>query len=122
MAYRVAKYELYLEVNDAATWVLQRLKRIVQAQGTTPSKELIEIYQSVPIYYSGISVERSGGILKRQTMVRRAPETYGAYAVPGWLEWLAEDCLHPLPEWMTMEIMGRTSLQGEISAEAKLVF
>lgn len=113
----MAVYNLELKVNDAMTWALERLRNAVVAHGTRrpPNKDIMRAYQSVPIYYAGLSVKHSGDQSKRQIQIEKAAEAYQSFAVPGWLQWLSKDCCHELPEWLTVACMGRTTLAGEIA-------
>ena len=91
-------------------WCLAKMRN--QDRGRF-SKELVTLYQSLPMYYACMAVKGVAGMTDLAGKKAEAAKCYGDLAVAGWMKFLREDCEHPLPAWLTYSLMGRTSKDGE---------
>ena len=90
------------------SWCLERLKKELASGRKTKT---LSIFQAVPLYYAALAVKRE----EKMTMQRRNAEMVEAYkfATGAFLEYLRETHEFNLPSWLTMNVMGCTTLSSQ---------
>ena len=102
---------LKLSANEkGVSWCLERLKKGMNGRKT----RTLGIFQSVPLYYAGLAVKRE----EKMTMAARHAAVVRAYefAAAAFMAWLQEKHEFASPSWLTVGVMGCTTLsqQGEV--------
>lgn len=101
---------LFLECNEFARLTMQLL---TPTYGSVPSKDVFEQLQAPAIYNACLAVIRNAGTVSSQQKDQAASELYANFTIDGWFQWLTDNEM-PAPTWLTNEMMGRSTINGEI--------
>lgn len=100
---------LMLDKNEKTVrWVLDRLR-----QDNTRKASTLAIYQAVPVYYTASAVKQSGTMTatKRDALI---VDSYEKFVAPAFVKFLQDNYEFQAPEWLTMGLMGQTTLSGTV--------
>ena len=87
-------------------WCLDRLKKDIGRK-----TKVLSTFQTVPLYYAALAVKRED----RMTVNARNAAVVRAYkyAAPAFLAYLQEQHDFPAPSWLTISMMGFTTLSAQ---------
>ena len=105
---------LNLESNQYAEWGLKRLKGRL-ASKPTPDSLTLKIIQNVLLYHAVLSIKRSGKEFSTANRHREAATSYREFVTRHAHAWLRDEGdMTNLPGWLTKEMLGKTTLSGEL--------
>ena len=105
----MATVALKLENNDFFGW---GIKRLVASFTAKKSKSILTAIQNCAVYYCCNGIKRCGKTFSQDQRNSKASESYKDFVVPGFLMWM-DDHDYQLPKWLTKEVMGQSTLNGE---------
>ena len=76
------------------------------------NKQALAILQNPMAYYACHGIKRSCGTYSQDIRNKKACESYQGHVVPAFFIWM-EDRGHKLPSWVSKELMGQSTLNGE---------
>lgn len=91
-------------------WMLDRLSK----DRSRKAKNLA-LYQSVPLYYSASCVKQTG-TMAAKVRDQEIAKSYKQFVASSFLKWMEQEQDHRVPEWVTLDLMGRTTFQGTRTA------
>ena len=103
-----------IESNPYAQWCFERLKGRLAAR-PTPDAYTLKLVQNPLIYYAVLGVKRCGVEMSTASRHREVAKTYKSFVVKHALTWLCrEGEIDKLPDWLTEDMLGKTTLSGEL--------
>lgn len=88
-------------------WVLDRLSHDKSRKAAT-----LAIFQAVPLYYVAVAMKQSGTIMNSTKRDAFLADRYKSLIAPAFLRFLQEEYDFQIPPWLTMDLMGQTTLAG----------
>lgn len=98
-----------VRTNAEVAWCL---KELAKRDTNHARKDILAPIQNAAIHYACISAKKQGGSVTTAVKDKRTVEIYKSFAAKGMMEWIVEEADRPLPSWLTVQLMGHSTVTG----------